>query len=307
MINELMLQANDIRMSIIDMLFHAKSGHTAGALGMTDVMTYLYFYEMKVNPKNPHLKSRDFFLLSNGHTAPVFYATLAHRGYFPKKELFTLRKLHSKLQGHPSRDWGLDRGTKNEHGLPGVENSGGPLGQGISQAVGLAAELKRSKSKQRVFCYVGDGELQEGVCWEALLFAHKEQLDNLIIIVDKNDIQIDGTPQDVLAFDKLHEKFVAFGCRVVEFDANNMNQIAHVFKEIKKFSGKPLCLLANSVPGKGVSFMEGDYHWHGKAPDEVEKNKAIDELMTQRILLEGKNNQKETLKTKVLKKVRTKK
>jgi transketolase len=289
MINDLELQANEIRMSIIEMLFHAKSGHTAGALGMADIMTYLYFQEMKINPKNPFLKSRDFFLLSNGHTAPVLYATLAHRGFFSKKELLTLRKLHSKLQGHPSRDWGESRGEKNEHGIAGVENSGGPLGQGISQSVGLAAELKRSKSLQRVFCYVGDGELQEGVCWESFLFAHKERLDNLFVIVDKNDIQIDGTPKDVLAFDNLHKKFESFGFRVIEFDANNMNQIDHVFKGLKKFSGKPICLLATSIPGKGVSFMESDFHWHGKAPNENEKNKAMDELNAQRILLEGKN------------------
>ena len=281
-----MLQANEIRFSIIEMLFHAKSGHTAGALGMADVMTYLYFNEMKINPKNPHLKSRDFFLLSNGHTAPILYACLAHRGFFPKKDLLTLRKLGSKLQGHPASD------LSSPHYAFGVENSGGPLGQGISQAVGLAAELKRSNSKQRVFCYVGDGELEEGVCWESFMFAHKEKLDNLCVIVDKNNIQIDGDTKDVLAFDNLHQKLESFGFRVIEFDANNMIQIDHVFKEIKKFSGKPLCLLANSIPGKGVSFMESDYHWHGKAPNEEEKNKALDELIAQRVLLEEKKRTK---------------
>lgn len=285
---ELQIQANEIRQSIIDMLYHAKSGHTAGALGMADIMTYLYFKEMKINPKKPKLATRDLFFLSNGHTAPILYATLAHRGFFPIEELKTLRKLHSRLQGHPSV------ASHNSHdSLPGVENSGGPLGQGVSQAVGASAELKRSNSKRRVFCFVGDGELQEGMCWESFMFAHKEQTDNLVVIVDKNDIQIDGNPKEVLAFDNVHNKFTSFGFKVVDFDGNDMNQIHHVFEEIKKLSGKPICLLAKTTPGKGVSFMEGDYHWHGKAPNEEERKLALDELESQRILLEGKSEVKE--------------
>lgn len=291
-IAQLQIRANEIRQSIIEMLFHAKSGHTAGALGMTDIMTYLYFKEMKINPKKPLLKTRDLFFLSNGHTSPVLYATLAHRGFFQIEELKTLRKLNSRLQGHAAFHVKSKEGKDFQDALPGIENSSGPLGQGVSQAVGCAAELKRSNSKRRVFCYVGDGELQEGVCWESFMFAHKEQTDNLVVIVDKNDIQIDGTPKEVLNFDKLHKKFESFGFRVIECNGNDMNQIEHVFQGIKKFSGKPLCLIANTTPGKGVSFMEGDFHWHGKSPSEKEKNKALNELESQRILLEKVKGEK---------------
>lgn len=266
-VKNLRLKANTIRKHIIEMLEKAGSGHTGGSLGMADVVAALYFNEMNHDPKKPLSKTRDYFLLSNGHTCPVLYAALAESGYFPIKELSTLRQLDSRLQGHP-----------HVGALPGVENSGGPLGQGLSQAVGLAASLKRDKKKNRVYCYVGDGELEEGQCWEALMFAAKEELDNLVVIIDRNHIQIDGTTEEVLSPGPFDTKFRSFGFRVIEFNGNNMNQIVHAFKETKKMKGKPLCFVAESVPGKGVSFMEGDYHWHGKAPSKEEAQKALLEL-----------------------------
>ncbi len=265
----------EVRKNIIEMLYLAGSGHSGGALGMADVMTYLYFNEMKINPKNPKLKSRDFFFLSNGHTCPVLYSCLALRGFFDLRELDRLRKINSLLQGHPHNTT-----------IPGVENSGGPLGQGISQAVGLASVLKRENKKNKVYCYVGDGELEEGECYEAIMYASKEKLDNFILIVDLNHIQIDGDPKEVGGIDNLHNRFNSLGFRVVEFNGNNMSQIKHVFESIKFFKNKPLCLLAKSIPGKGVSFMEGDYTWHGKAPNKEERNLALSELESELILLE---------------------
>jgi len=261
------------------MLEKAKSGHCGGALGMVDILCVLYFEELKHNPKKPNWKERDFFILSNGHTNPVLYATLAEAGYFKKKELLTLRKIGSRLQGHPH--YGV---------LPGVENSGGPLGQGISQAVGLAASLKRERKKNRVYCFVGDGEIEEGECWEALLFANKEQLDNLVVIVDYNHIQIDGDPDEVIHLGSLTKKFSAFNFRTIEFDGNSILQIKKVFSEVKKLKGKPICLIANNIPGKGVSFMENDFHWHGKAPNEVETKMALEELNEERIKIKNEKN-----------------
>ncbi len=264
---DLSLLANEIRKDIILMLEKAKSGHPGGALGMADIITYLYFEEMKINPKKPKEKTRDFFILSNGHICPVLYAVLAHKGFFPKKELQTLRQLNSKLQGHP-----------HVGSLPGIENSGGPLGQGISQAVGLAAALKRDKMKNKVYCSVGDGELEEGQPWEAIMFASKEKLDNLVIIIDRNYMQIDGNTKDVMNLGSFTKKFTSFGFLTIEFDGNDVGQIKHAFKAAKKIKGKPICLVAKTCPGKGVSFMEGDFHWHGKAPNESEAKQAIKEL-----------------------------
>ena len=266
-IKNLKLKANILRKEIILMLTKAKSGHTAGPLGMADVIAALYFEIMNHKPKLPKWSGRDYFILSNGHTCPVLYAALAEAKYFKKEELKTLRQLNSRLQGHP-----------HVGALPGVENSGGPLGQGISQAVGLAASLKRDEKKNKVYCYVGDGELEEGQCWEAAMFAAKEELDNLIVIIDKNDIQIDGFTKDVLHPEPFDKKFKAFNWKVIEFDGNSMPQILKAFKEAHKMKGKPICFIAKSTPGKGVSFMEGDYHWHGKAPSEKEAQKAIEEL-----------------------------
>ncbi|NQZ85864.1 MAG: transketolase [Nanoarchaeales archaeon] len=266
-IKEIKLLANTIRMDIIKMLNLAKSGHTAGPLGMTDLFTVLYGEFLKFNPKKPLDKKRDFVFLSNGHTCPVLYSTLARFNYFPVSELKTLRKLGSRLQGHPHLG-----------ALPGVENSGGPLAQGISQAVGLAASLKRDKKDNKVFCFTGDGELDEGQCWEAFLFAAKEKLDNLTIIVDRNDIQIDGTTEDVLPLGDLNKKFTSFNFAVIEFDANNIEQIRQAYKEANKIKHKPVCLIAKTIPGKGVSFMEKDFHWHGVAPSDQDTKLALEEL-----------------------------
>ncbi|MDA3855944.1 MAG: transketolase [Candidatus Woesearchaeota archaeon] len=266
-LKDLKLKSNDIRKDIVLMLNKAKSGHSAGAIGLTDIFTTLYFDNLKHDPKKPNKEDRDFVILSNGHICPVLYATLAHSGYFPKKELLSLRKLGSRLQGHP-----------HNNSLPGIENSSGPLGQGLSQAVGLAASLKRDKKKNKVYCFVGDGELNEGQIWESLLFAGKEKLDNLIIIVDRNFIQIDGNTEFVLPLEPLNKKFTAFNCKSIEFNGNDIKQIKHVFKEIKKLKGKPIVLIAKTTPGKNISFMEGKSEWHGKVPNDEEAKQAIKEL-----------------------------
>lgn len=266
-IKEVKLLANNIRIDIIKMLNQAKSGHTAGPLGMTDLFAVLYGEFLKFNPKKPQDKNRDYVILSNGHTCPVLYSTLSRFNFFPISELKTLRKLGSRLQGHPHIG-----------ALPGVENSGGPLGQGFSQAVGLAASLKRENKENKVFCFTGDGELDEGQCWEAALFAAKEQLDNLTIIVDRNHIQIDGTTDDVLPLHDLNKKFLSFDFAVIEFDGNNIGQIREAFKQANKIKNKPVCLIAKTIPGKGVSFMENDFHWHGVAPSDQDTELALKEL-----------------------------
>jgi len=266
-IKELKLLANNTRIDIIKMLNLAKSGHTAGPLGMADLFAVLYGEFLNFNPKKPQDKKRDFVFLSNGHTCPVLYSTLARFNFFKLEELKTLRKLGSRLQGHPHI------GT-----LPGVENSGGPLGQGISQAVGLAASLKRENKPNKVYCFTGDGELDEGQCWEAALFAAKEKLDNFTLIVDRNHIQIDGTTEDVLPLHNLNKKFISFNFTVIEFDGNDVNQIRQAFKEANKIKNKPVCLIAKTTPGKGVSFMENDFHWHGVAPSDQDTELALKEL-----------------------------
>lgn len=277
---ELKLKANEIRIDIIKMLNLAGTGHTAGPLGMSDIFTVLYFDILKNDTKKPLSEKRDFVFLSNGHICPVLYATLAHRGYFKIDELKTLRKLGSRLQGHPH--YGA---------LAGVENSGGPLGQGISQAVGLAVSLKRDQKQNSVYCFTGDGELEEGQVWEAFMYASKEKLDNLIVIVDRNHIQIDGSTEDVGGLFNLDKKFTSFGFSVIEFDGNNISQIKHAFEHALEMRGKakPICLLANTTPGKGVSIFEGDYKWHGKTPNDEETKKAITELELIRKKLLGGN------------------
>lgn len=259
--------ATDIRKDILIMLNKAKSGHTGGALGLADIFSVLYFQILKNDPKKPKDKNRDFVILSNGHVCPALYSTLARKGYFSQKELLTLRQLGSRLQGHPHNT-----------ALPGIENSGGPLGQGISQAVGLAASLKRDNKSNKVYCFVGDGELEEGQCWEAFLFAAKEKLNNLIVIVDRNHMQIDGDTKDVLNLDPLSKKFTAFNFTAIEFDGNNIVQIEHAFKHANKIKTKPIVLIANTIPGKGVSFIENDFNWHGKAPNDNELKQALEEL-----------------------------
>lgn len=266
-LKDLKLLSNKIRKEIVTMVYEAGSGHPGGALGLADIFTVLYNEVLRHRSNDPNWKDRDFVILSNGHVCPVLYATLAYQGYFPKKELKTLRKLGTRLQGHPHNGC-----------LPGVENSGGPLGQGISQAVGLAASLKRDKKKNRVYCFVGDGELEEGQVWEALLFASKEKLDNFVLIVDRNDMQIDDRTRNVMPLEPLSRKFTAFNFGVINFDGNDIKQVRTAFKEAAKIKDKSMCLIAKTIPGKGVSYMENDFHWHGKIPNKKEFEQAMVDL-----------------------------
>jgi len=259
-----------IRRNILSMIYNVKSGHPGGALGLADIYTYLYFEEIDSSLIKKNSPNRDFVFVSNGHTCPVLYSTLFELKFFKKSDLFSFRKLGGLLQGHPHFG-----------SLNGIENSGGPLGQGISQAVGLAHSLKRDGKKNRVYCFIGDGELEEGQCWEALLYAGNHQLDNLTIILDRNHIQIDGDTKDVLKLDPLNKKITSFNLAVIEFDGNNFSQINSAFnhaQKIKKNSLKPVFLIANTIPGKGVSYMENNFHWHGKCPTEKEYNLAMEEL-----------------------------
>jgi transketolase len=274
-------KANQIRQDIIKMLVAAKSGHSAGPLGMADVFTALYFGDiLKYNPKKPNWDKRDRFVLSCGHICPVWYATLAHAGYFPMKELATLRKLGTILQGHP-------------HGeeLPGAENSSGPLGQGLSQAAAMAyALLKMSggagstsggkNSSSRVFCVMSDGEQEEGQIWEAAMFAGKNKLRNLVGIIDRNNIQIDGHTEDVMPLEPFADKWKSFGWHVLEINGHNLQEIIDACNEAKAIYEKPTVIIAHTIPGKGVDFMEYRYEWHGKPPNDEEAKKALQELRT---------------------------
>ncbi|NYZ73615.1 transketolase [Candidatus Micrarchaeota archaeon] len=273
-INSLKSMANTIRQDIIRMLVESKSGHPAGSLGLADIFTSLYFNILKHDPKKPHWEDRDRLVLSNGHVCPVLYASLANAGYFPKEQLMTLRKLGSPLQGHPHKG-----------SLPGIENSSGPLGQGISMAVGMALVGKREGRKWRVYAITGDGEHNEGQVWEALLLAYKYKLDNLVVVVDRNSIQIDGTTEDVLPLEPFSDKYRAFGWNVIEVDGNDMRLVVDAFNSIPA-NEKPTAIIADTVPGKGVSFMEGQYGWHGKAPNKDESEKAIAELLVARKAME---------------------
>ncbi|MCI0504002.1 transketolase [Candidatus Micrarchaeota archaeon] len=270
------LAANSIRQSVIRMLVEAKSGHPAGSLGMAEVFTALYFGVLRHDPTNPSWKERDRVVLSNGHICPVLYAALAEAGYFPKEHLLTLRKLGSPLQGHP-----------HVGSLPGIENSSGPLGQGISQAVGMALVGKRENQDWRVYALLGDGELDEGQVWEACLLASKYSLDNLVAIIDRNNIQIDGTSDDVLPLEPLSEKFSSFGWNVVVVDGNNINAVLHAFSMAQSCADKPSVIIANTISGKGVSFMEKKFGWHGKSPNKEEGELALKELAEERKKLEA--------------------
>lgn len=251
-------KANDIRISIIEMLVAAGSGHSAGPLGMADVFTALYFHILKHDPKNPSWSERDRLVLSNGHICPVLYATMAHSGYFPVKELLTLRKFGSRLQGHPHRDF-----------LPALENSSGPLGAGLSQAVGmaLADRIDNGTSWQKfIYCLTGDGELDEGENWEAIMLAGKEKLGNLITIVDRNNIQIDGYTEDVMPMEPLAHRFESFNWHVEEINGHDFSEIVSAIGRAQAVFDGPSVIIARTVPGKGVSFMERDYKWHGSPP-----------------------------------------
>jgi len=275
-------KANDLREDVINMLKAAGSGHTAGSLGLADILTALYFDIMKIDPKNPEWVERDVFFLSNGHTVPVQYAAMAEAGYFDKKELLTLRKLGSRLQGHPER-------TR----LPGLENTSGPLGCGLSQAAGYAYSLQYLDNAKHRFVYVvmGDGELDEGNIWESAMFAGKYKLSQLIAFVDRNNIQIDGTTEDVMPLENLHDKWESFGWHVLEIDGNNIESIIDAVNEAKAVTNRPTVIIAHTVPGKGVSFMEYDYKWHGVAPNEEQAAAALKELQTfDGLITPGENN-----------------
>src|SRR3990167_5125376 len=272
-VQELELKANTIREDIIKMLVEAGSGHSAGPLGMADVFTALYFHVLNVDPKEPNLPDRDRLVLSNGHICPVWYATLAHRGYFPVEELKTLRKLNTRLQGHPHYG-----------SLPGIENTGGPLGQGLSQAIGMALTARMDKKRYWTYCMMSDGEHDEGKTWEAILFAGKNKLGNLTAIVDRNNIQIDGFTEDVMPLEPFKEKYEAFGWHVQEIDGHNIQAIIDACGEAKAIFNKPSMILAHTIPGKGVDFMEREWSWHGKPPKPDEAKIALNELRT----LQGK-------------------
>lgn len=266
-IKDLQMMADVIREDIISSLVAAKSGHSAGPLGMADIFTALYFNILNHNPENPPWDGRDYLVLSNGHICPVLYATLANAGYFSKKELLTLRKLGTRLQGHPHRE-----------SLPGLETTSGPLGCGLSQALGMAYGLRLDKKKNKVFCLMSDGEHDEGNTWEAALFAAKYKLDNVIAILDRNYIQIDGNTEDVMPLDSVEAKYKAFNWNVMTINGNDMKQVLKTLVKARSNKGKPLMIIAKTLPGKGVSFMEGKFEWHGKPPKPNEAEVALREL-----------------------------
>ena len=266
---ELAKVANEVRKGVVTAVHAAKSGHPGGSLGAADIMTYLYFEEMDVDPANPNRAERDRFVLSKGHCAPALYAVLAERGFFPKEELETLRHIGSRLQGHP-----------NMNDTPGIDMSTGSLGQGISAAVGMALAAKHWGDSYRVYTLLGDGECEEGQVWEAAMFAGNHDLDNLVAIVDHNGLQIDGSIDEVNSAMPLADKFRAFKWHVIELaDGNDMAQIAAAFAEARKVSGSPVAIIAETVKGKGVSFMENQVGWHGKAPNDEQFEQAMAELV----------------------------
>lgn len=271
-IDELELIANDIRQDIIKMLLEAKSGHSAGPLGLADIFTALYFNILKHDPANPDWNERDILILSNGHCTPVRYAAMARAGYFDRVELMTLRKLGSRLQGHPER-------TK----LPGVETTSGPLGSGLSQAAGMAMALRMDKQHHRwVYVITGDGELNEGNIWEAAMFVGKNKLNNLIAIVDRNNIQIDGPTETVMPLEDLRGKWESFGWHVLEIDGNDVEAVIDACSMARAIVEKPVVIIAHTIPGKGVDFMEYDFHWHGSPPNAEQAKTALKELRTLR-------------------------
>ena len=272
---ELEKKANDIRQSIIEMLLEAKSGHSAGPLGMADIFTLFFFHILRHDPKNPSWEERDRFVLSNGHICPVYYATMAHVGYFPVEELKTLRKFGTRLQGHPHREY-----------MPWLETSSGPLGAGLSQAIGMAlADRMDGKDGQRfIYAFLSDGEHDEGNTWEAIALAGKNKLRNLIAIIDRNNIQIDGFTENVMPLEPLADKYRAFNWHVLEASGHDFQAMHAAVEEAQAIYEKPTVIIAHTIPGKGVDFMEGKYEWHGKPPNKDEAKLALHELRT----LQGK-------------------
>ena len=264
---ELQKKANEVRKGIVTSVHSAKAGHPGGSLSAADIFTYLYFEEMNVDPENPKMEDRDRFVLSKGHTAPGLYAVLANRGYFPVEDLKTLRKIGSYLQGHPDM----------KH-IPGVDMSSGSLGQGISAAVGMALSAKMREKDYRVYTLLGDGEIQEGQVWEAAMFAGHRKLDNLVVIVDNNGLQIDGKIDDVCSPYPIDEKFAAFQFHVINVNAHDFDDLRRAFKEARETKGMPTAIIAHSLKGKGVSFMEGQASWHGTAPNDEQYAVAMADL-----------------------------
>jgi transketolase len=267
-LKQLEAKAEAIRESIIEMLEHAGSGHSAGPLGMADIMTALYFRILRHDPKEPNWEDRDIFIMSNGHCAPVLYATLAHAGYLPKKELLTLRQLGTRLQGHPDRS-----------SLPGLETTSGPLGSGLSQAAGMSLSFRMNESKTKtIYLTMGDGELNEGGVWEAAMFCAKYKLGNIVAIIDRNNIQIDGPTEEVMPMESLKDKWESFGWHVQEVDGHNIEAIIDSCAMARAVSDRPSVIIGHTIPGKGVHFMESDYRWHGMAPDHDQAKKALHDL-----------------------------
>lgn len=265
--NELAKVACNVRMGIIEGTFNAKSGHPGGSLSIAEILTYLYFKEMNVDPAKPDMADRDRFVLSKGHAAPALYSVMAQKGYFPVEELKTLRKVDSRLQGHPSMKC-----------LPGIDISSGSLGQGISAACGMALGAKLSNADFRVYSILGDGEIEEGQVWEAAMYAAAKKLDNLVAFVDNNNLQIDGTVEEVNSPYPIPEKFAAFGWNVIEIDGHSFDEIEAALNNARAFKGKPTAIIAKTVKGKGVSFMENQVNWHGAAPNAEQYETAMNEL-----------------------------
>lgn len=275
-------KANDIRISIIEMLIEAGSGHTAGPLGMADIFTAMYFHILKHDPNNPDWEGRDRLVLSNGHICPVLYATLAHAEYFPLEELQTLRKLGTRLQGHPHR-----------LSLPGLETTSGPLGSGLSQAVGMAIALRMDGStsspqvtNQQVYCFTSDGEHDAGNTWEAIMLAGKLKLANLTSIIDRNNIQIDGMTENIMPLEPLREKYEAFNWHVLEINGHNFQEIINAYEEARAIYERPVCIIAHTIPGKGIPEIEFDYRWHGSPPGKGPGDKIPQEEQGKRFLAE---------------------
>ena len=273
---QLQKTACKVRMGIIESTFNAKCGHPGGSLSATEMFTYLYFKEMNIDPKDPKGADRDRFVLSKGHTAPGLYATLAHRGFFPVEDLKTLRRIDSYLQGHPNMNL-----------VPGVDMSTGSLGQGVSTAAGMALAAKHAGKSCRVYTLLGDGEIQEGQCWEAFMFAAHYNLDNFVAIIDNNGLQIDGNVADVMSPYPIVDKLEAFGFAVQQIDGHDFDAIEAAFAKAREVKGQPSAIVIKSVKGKGVSFMENDAGWHGKAPNDAEYAQAMSELKAQLAELEA--------------------
>ena len=266
-IKELEKKAIQVRKGIIEAVYYGKSGHPGGSLSIADILTVLYFNELNIDEKNPKWEDRDRVVLSKGHCSPALYSCLANRGFFPVEDLKTFRKIDSYLQGHPDMNK-----------IPGVDMTTGSLGQGLSAAVGMAIAGKMDKKDYRVYCILGDGEIEEGQIWEAAMSAKKYALDNLCVIVDNNNLQIDGTIEEVMSPYPIDEKFRSFGFEMIKIDGHNMQEILDAFDVAKHVKGKPVCMIAKTIKGKGVSYMENQVGWHGKAPNEEQYKMAMEEL-----------------------------